>query len=146
MPRFLPDTSCMVAAVCTWHVHHARAAREIEHRLAGGEGIVVAAPALVEAYSVLTRFPPPHRLSPVEALALLEANFMGDAVEAAVLAPDEYRRLVRTAPEQGIAGGGIYDAVIMACALGAGAEALLTFNDRQFRPLAVQGIQVVVPP
>jgi len=25
MPGFLPDTSCMVAAVCPWHEHHDRA-------------------------------------------------------------------------------------------------------------------------
>ena len=40
---------------------------------------MVAAPALVEAYAVLTRLPPPHRLSPADALALLEADFIHPA-------------------------------------------------------------------
>ena len=38
--------------------------------------MIVAAPALVEAYAVLTRLPPPHRLSPQTALTLLENNFL----------------------------------------------------------------------
>lgn len=60
----------MVAAVCTWHEHHDRAAREIEQRLRRGEKMLVAGPALVESYAVLTRLPPPHRLSPVDALVV----------------------------------------------------------------------------
>ena len=50
-----------------------------------------------------------------------------------------------SAPNQGIAGGGIYDAVIVACGLTARVDALLTFNERQLRPLATQTIQIVVP-
>lgn len=53
----------MIAAVCAWHEHHTRATEEIERRLSRGEEMIVAAPALVEAYAVLTRLPPPHRLS-----------------------------------------------------------------------------------
>lgn len=70
MPRFLPDTNCMVAALCDWHVHHERAAGEIRRRLTDGEAMVIAAPTVIETYSVLTRLPPPHRLSPTEAHAL----------------------------------------------------------------------------
>ena len=77
MPRFLPETSCLVAALCVWHEHNERAAREIERRLDRGESLVVAAPALVETYAVLTRLPSPHRLSPADSRALLEANFLG---------------------------------------------------------------------
>jgi len=54
---FAVDTSCMVAAVCTWHEHHAAAAGEIERRLGRGERMAIPAPALVEAYAVLTRLP-----------------------------------------------------------------------------------------
>jgi hypothetical protein len=37
MPRFLPDTNCVVAALLAWHEHHERAVREIERRLDAGE-------------------------------------------------------------------------------------------------------------
>lgn len=145
MPRFLLDTSCMVAALCNWHVHHERAVREVERRLNGGEMLVVAAPALVETYAVLTRLPPPRRISPTQCRALLEANFLNDATETVALDADAYHRLVYGAPERGIAGGRMYDAVIVACAQAARVDSLLTFNERQFVPLSTQDIQIVVP-
>jgi hypothetical protein len=66
----------MIAVVCSWHEHHDAAAKEIERRLAARARMIVAAPALVEAYAVLTRLPPPHRLSPEMALSLIESNFL----------------------------------------------------------------------
>ena len=65
----------MIAAVCSWHEHHEATANEIDSRLAGRSKMMVAAPALIEAYAVLTRLPPPHRLTPQTALTLLENNF-----------------------------------------------------------------------
>ena len=59
MRRFLPDTSCLVAAVCWWHENHAATAQELARRARPREEMVMAAPALVEAYAVLTRLPPP---------------------------------------------------------------------------------------
>ena len=66
----------MIAAVCSWHEHHELAANEIGRRLARREKMIIAAPALVEAYAVLTRLPPPHRISPEAALTLLDNNFV----------------------------------------------------------------------
>ena len=143
MPRFLPDTSVMVAAVCTWHEHHGRAAEEIERRLGRGETLVAAGPALVEAHAVLTRLPAPHRLAPADAHALLEGNFLGGDV--ATLDADGYRDVLARAPAEGTAGGQAYDAVIAACARAAGVETLLTFNARHFQRLADRGLAVVVP-
>lgn len=145
MPRFLPDTSCMVAAICGWHEHHARAAAEIERRLESGDALVVAAPALVETYAVLTRLPSPHRLSPTDSQALLEASFLSDGAETVALDADGYVRLLRGAAERGIAGGRTYDAVIVTCAQSAGVDAILTFNERQFRALASKDTEIVVP-
>ncbi|MGH2443558.1 MAG: PIN domain-containing protein [Chloroflexota bacterium] len=144
-PRFLIDTSCMVAVLCAWHEHHERATRAIEQRLDEGQTLVVAAPGLIEAYAVLTRLPPPHRLSPSNSGALLTANFMNDGVEVAALGIDRYARLLGGAARRGIAGGAIYDAVIVACALAAGIDALLTFNQRQFHLLAAREVDIVVP-
>lgn len=54
----------MIAAICSWHEHHEAAIGEIERRLGRREAMVVAAPALVETYAVLTRLLP-HTASPL---------------------------------------------------------------------------------
>ena len=144
MRRFLPDTSCMVAAVCSWHERHADVADELERRLGSGDEMVVAAPALVETYAVLTRLPAPHRIAPKDALALIEANFinMGDTV---ALEAASYHRLLQQAPEEGVAGGRTYDSVIAACALKAKVPVLLTLNARHFLPFATKAMSIVTP-
>jgi len=134
----------MVAAVCAWHEYHAAAAAELNRRLGNAEPMVVAAPALVETYAVLTRLPPPHRLSPADALAILDASFMRSG-RLIALDPASYRTLLRGAPNAGIAGGQTYDAVIACCAERANASAVLTFNRRHFEALLPSGIDVVVP-
>jgi predicted nucleic acid-binding protein len=140
---FLPDTSCMIAAVCSWHEHHEAAANEIDRRLAGRAKMVVAAPALVEAYAVLTRLPPPHRLTPEMAVLLLENNFMKLATVIALDAKS-YERLLLEAPRKKLAGGRTYDTVIGACATQAKASTLLTFNAADFSGLG-EDFDVVIP-
>jgi predicted nucleic acid-binding protein len=133
----------MVAALCAWHERHEAAAAELNRRL-GREPMLLAAPALVETYAVLTRLPPPHRLSPTNALELVEANFLATGRTVSLDAAT-YHALLRRAPQGGIAGGRIYDAVIAHCALKAKAAALLTFNEAHFAPFARAGFAIVVP-
>lgn len=141
-PVFFVDTSCIVACVCSWHEHHAQAVAEIENRLAANERMATAAHAAAEAYAVLTRLPPPHRLSPADALALIDGNFLEGAV---ALDSGGYRELLRRAGADGISGGRTYDAIIAECALLAKAGTMLTFNARHFGNLEIAGLRVVVP-
>ena len=64
-----------------------------------------------------------------------------------VIALDErsYRKLLRQAPNLGIAGGRAYDAVIASCAVKGKARVVLTFNERDFLPFTEDEIEVVVP-
>jgi predicted nucleic acid-binding protein len=133
----------MIAAMCSWHEHHSQAAGEIQRRLERRERMIVAAPALVETYAVLTRLPPPHRLSPEDSLALIEANFIKGA-KVIVLQAGSYRDLLRQAPRNGVAGGQTYDAVIATCAIKGKASAVLTFNPGDFL-FAARQIDIVVP-
>ena len=121
----------MIAAVCSWHEDHELAANEIGRRLARREKMVVAAPALVEAYAVLTRLPPPHRISPEAALTLLDNNFV-KSVTVIALTAKTYEALLRLAPEKGVAGGRTYDAVIGTCAERGKATTVFTFNRRLY--------------
>jgi predicted nucleic acid-binding protein len=127
------------------HAHHSRAFREIEDRRDRGETLVVAAPALVEAYSVMTRLPPPETLSPATAGNLLRTNFLDSDAKLVALSATEYSRVIIDAPQQVVSGGRVYDAVIVACAISAAVQVILTFNERHFRPLARDGVAVVVP-
>jgi predicted nucleic acid-binding protein len=133
----------MIATVCAWHEKHNQAAVEVQRRLDGRQQMVVAAPALVEAYSVLTRLPPPHRLSANDALTLLETNFIKGA-KIVALDDKSYASLLTQAPDAGIIGGRIYDAVIAMCAIKAKARALLTLNPANFT-FAQKQIDVLVP-
>jgi predicted nucleic acid-binding protein len=140
---FAADTSCLVAAVCGWHEHHELAATAIESRLARGETLSVAAHALAEAYAVLTRLPPPHRLAPADAWRLIDANFTRD-VRVVALSGREYVKLLGGLPAAAVAGGRTYDAIIAECARRAGVSTLLTLNPRHFDPPPA-GVAIVVP-
>ena len=114
------DTSVVVAAFAGWHDGH-MAARAV---LARRPRLPVH--ALLESYSVLTRFPPPHRTPPATATSFLETRFPDPPLG---LPPTEYRRLVADASRNGVAGGAIYDAVIAWTAKRA--DATLVTRDRR---------------
>jgi predicted nucleic acid-binding protein len=61
------------------------------------------------------------------------------------LEAEAYASILRDAPEAGIAGGRVYDAVIAACARKERVQTLLTFNESHFRQFAASGLQVVAP-
>ncbi|MBI3918962.1 MAG: PIN domain-containing protein [Betaproteobacteria bacterium] len=141
---FFVDTSCIIAALCTWHGHHVRAAAEIERRLGARQRLATAAHALLETYAVLTRLPAPHRLSPTDALALLEGNFL-DRARIVALDGEGYRMLLSRIGREGVSGGRTYDTLIAECARKARAPVLLTFNADHFASLDAAGVRVVVP-
>lgn len=144
MGSFLPDTSVMVATVCAWHEHHERVITEMERRLAEREPLVIATPTLIEAYAVLTRLPPPHRLSPGDAIALIETSFLTGGTLVG-LDNKAFRPLLREAADHDIAGGRTYDWVIAACAKAARVKTLLTFNARDFVSFRLDGIDIHTP-
>jgi predicted nucleic acid-binding protein len=140
--RVLPDPSCLVAAVCAWHEHHEATAVDLERRSRQRETLVMAAPVLLEAYAVLTRLPPPHRLRPPDALAVLDGSF--GSAEVVVVPPDRTWALLRDLPGRGVAGGGSSDAMIVACAEEAGADAILTWHPARFERLT-DDIEIASP-
>lgn len=138
------DTTCLVALLCGWHEHHAATASALERRIDAGATLVLPAPALIEAYSVLTRLPAPHRLAPVDASQLLRQNFEQGARVASLSAKDTWS-LLGNAPLDKVQGGRVYDAVMAACARKAGARELLTLNLRHFEGFADATLRVTSP-
>jgi len=134
----------MVAAVCAWHEHYQAAQSELTRRLRDDEPMLVAGPALVESYAVLTRLPPPHRLSTRDAHRMIETSFVENG-KVVALEGRAYRVLLATMAAEGIAGGRAYDAVVAECTLRERGVTLLTFNADDFAPFASRGLEIVVP-
>lgn len=120
----------MIAAVCSWHERHAPVLASIERRLDRGARLVVAAHALLETYAVLTRLPPPHRLAPADAWALVNANFVEPA-QVVAAESEAYISLLSNLADAGVAGGRSYDALIAATLSDLQLE-FLTLNPRHF--------------
>lgn len=118
------DTSVVVAGFASWHEGHRSAAAALARKPR------VPAHVLVEAYSVLTRLPPPHR-----APSDLVATFLVERFPEAplVLPARAHVELVQASARVGLAGGAVYDALIAATVRHAGAT-LLT-RDLQARPV-----------
>ncbi len=135
------DTSVLVAALLAWHESHRPARESLVEALDGV--LVLPAPALAEAYSVMTRLPAPHRIAPADACELLSGSFEQRAKVVSLTEKETWRFLHETA-NRGIAGGATYDALILACARKGGAQRVLTLDRRDFQRLAAE-IEVVVP-
>jgi predicted nucleic acid-binding protein len=114
------DTSLVVAAFASWHESH-----ELAHRALDDDVRLIEHCAL-ETYSVLTRLPPPHRAPAAIVRDFIAARFPGPFLR---LSPSEFRKFISALPENGITGGGAYDALVAATAAGFDAE-LLTCDRR----------------
>jgi len=136
------DSSILIAALLPWHEHHEVAQRAINRAREGGS-LLLASRTLVEAYSVLTRLPAPHRLAPDDALSLLELNFRSARVES--LGADATWPFLASLPARGVAGGAVFDAEIVAVVHQAGAETMVTLDRKGFGRSAPPGLEVSVP-
>jgi predicted nucleic acid-binding protein len=138
------DTNVVIAGLLSWHEHHEAAAAELVALLESTIEIVLPLHALVEAYSVMTRLPPPHRLSSQDALEILEGSFRHH-VTLVGLDGEEGWTLIEDIGRLSISGGTAYDGLILACARKGGARRLLTFNRAHFVRMAAEEIEIVVP-
>jgi predicted nucleic acid-binding protein len=98
----------------------------------------------LEFYSVATRLPPEYRLTPSDAVHLLQEELFGRMV-VHDLPPADRAALLRSAAQDGIAGGRIYDAHIAEIARAAGSTVIVTDNRRHFLSTLRHGIRVETP-
>lgn len=138
--RVLLDTNCLVAYAISVHEFHAATFADVERRRKAADTFLVASHSLTEAYSVLTRMPPPYRLTPTDALAAIDTAW--GKTETVALTAAELWRALRASAKAEIRGGRIYDAVIAECARKAKAREILTWNIRHFDS---DGIAAVSP-
>jgi predicted nucleic acid-binding protein len=103
----LVDTSVVIAAFASWHEQHVPAESLVDG------SVQLVAHCAVEAFSVLTRLPGPHRVAPDLVRDFLSARFPEPYVG---LDGAEYHRLIPRLVELGISGGATYDALVAATA------------------------------
>jgi predicted nucleic acid-binding protein len=118
------DTSVAIAAFATWHEGHRRA------RKAMGREPRVPAQVALEAYSVLTRLPPPHRAEPALVYRFLAEQFPAPVL---TLSARGHRDVLARLAGAALGGGSVYDAVVAATALES--KARLVTRDRRALPI-----------
>ncbi|AZG46323.1 type II toxin-antitoxin system VapC family toxin [Gordonia insulae] len=105
------DTSAAIGLVRPGHEGHDKVRAATRGRRLGLSGH-----AKYEMYSVLTRLPPPQRLTAAAAARLISANFPHECH----LTPEGSRRAIERFAALGISGGAVYDGLVGAAAADAG--------------------------
>ena len=135
--KYFFDTSVLIPVFLSDHVHHDRSFAAFA--AADRRSACCAAHSLAEVYATLTRLPGKHRLSGEQTVLFLEA--IEERLTIVSLESDEYFRAIRGAAGEGIVGGALYDYLLAACAVKAGAEVLYTWNLRDFRHLGADVVK-----
>lgn len=126
------DSSVAIAGFGDWHELNEQACSILD------EGVAIPAHAMLETYSVLTGFPPPHRAAPRLVDSWLDDRF------PVILPPpgvEEQRDLVRRLAEAGRMGGAVYDALVALTAKIAGAV-LVTADTRAVAVYELVGVEI----
>jgi predicted nucleic acid-binding protein len=122
------DTSVLVPVFYGDHVHHqASLALFIQFDRTTG---CCGAHSLVEVYSTLTRMPGKHRISSEQAMLFIGS--ICERLSTVALSGDEYAEALQASAGLGIVGGGIYDAMLVHCAIKAKAEIIYSWNGRHY--------------
>jgi predicted nucleic acid-binding protein len=96
----------------------------------------------LEFFAVATRLPAPVRLTPADAVRLMETEIL-TRYRVHHLPANGYPEFLRDLPHQHVAGGRVYDAHIAEIARLAGCRTLVTDNRRHFTVLLRHGIRVL---
>ena len=143
-PATALDTSVIVAGLLSWHEHHEAAAAILSELLESRADVVLPVNALLEAYAVMTRLPPPHRLSARDALEILDGSFRRRSILIG-LEGGEAWDLIGDLSQRSITGGTSYDGLIVACARKGGARRVLTFKRAHFERIGTADLEIVIP-
>lgn len=126
------DTSVLIAANDTEHPDHKRSNPLLV--AATTENTACAAHTIAEVYAVLSRLPGGRRQRPEFAGRLVQQ--IAERMTVVPLAVDEYAATIRSAAQSMLAGGIVFDALLLACARKVNAERIYTWNAKHFRMVA----------
>jgi len=135
--RVLLDTSLLVAAMVEAHPVHENALpwlQKVKERTHEG---FVAAHSIAELYSILTTLPLQPRIAPAVARRLIHQNVI-NSCNVVALSDKDYATVINHLSELGIAGGAIYDALIMYAGIKTDVDRVVTLNEKDFRKVYPQ--------
>jgi predicted nucleic acid-binding protein len=145
MVKLLFDTNIIVASLSKDHQMHSVCKPLLDRvRADVATECFISAHSLAEAYSTLTRMPPPYRISPAIADTLVTAN-LAQFTKASLTAED-YQAVIKKVVQLNISGGGVYDAIIAEAALKANVDSLYTLNAKHFIRLGAEVARLVQIP
>ena len=131
-----------MAALLFEHQHHQLTVREFSRQQDAQN--VVSVHSLLECFSVITRFPPPLRVTTRTAVRLLRTN-LEDHLKVADVTPADAWAAIEEVRLGELGGGSVYDAAIAQSVARAGASVLFTWNVKDFLRVAPAGLQVRAP-
>jgi predicted nucleic acid-binding protein len=126
------DTSVLVAAIRTTDKRHQASSALVAQ--CTPQNASIAAHTLAETYANLTGMPAPNRFRTSQAVQILEAIRI--RFDCIALTPDEVLQTARYASDSHLAGGIIYDALLLACARKVNPDHIYTWNLRHFHLVA----------
>jgi predicted nucleic acid-binding protein len=139
------DTAVLVAASVANHPHYVESAGALRTARLKKIQAYVSGHGLAEFYAVLTRTPFTPPVYPSEAWQLLSQNIL-PYFEIVILSGKEYEDTIRKCVEQGWAGGRLYDALHIRCALKVPCDRIYTLNIRHFQQLAPECPERITTP
>ncbi|MGO8757183.1 MAG: type II toxin-antitoxin system VapC family toxin [Terracidiphilus sp.] len=140
--RVFLDTSVLIAACDSEQPGHGRSRQLLAS--ATQETSACGAHTLAEVYTVLSRLPGGGRQRPKLAGQLIAQ--IADRVTVVPLTAEEYQDTIRSAARFGVAGGSIYDALLVACARKVNADRIYTWNVRHLQMVAPGLAERIVEP
>jgi predicted nucleic acid-binding protein len=126
------DTSVLIASFVGDHGHHQASLRAFA--AATPKDCACSLHSLAEVFAVLSSLPVKPPISPEQAVLFVDE--MRERLTAVALTATEYRDTMRAISERGIAGGRIYDALLLQCARKCKAEVIYTWNLKHFQAIA----------
>jgi predicted nucleic acid-binding protein len=126
------DTSVMIAAFWGDHADHDASLRVFvkANRETGACGIH----SLAEVYATMTALPIRPILAPEQVFLFVQQ--VVERLTTITLDQAEYLHAIRELSDRGMAGGRVYDALLLACARKSQAETIYTWNVKHFREIA----------
>ncbi len=138
------DTSVLIPAFAESHPNHKECFSLLEKTLNKKMELVTSAHALLEFYSVYSKLPLKTRISPLEIKKIIEENIYPN-FKIIILEEKDYKEVILQISSLGLSGGIIYDLFHYMSARKSKANALITYNEKDFGKFSFDKIPIFLP-